>query len=95
MSSRIAVLCATRRGYLFLKTLIGLLPEAELVVFSFECYIEIPTPDIGYTFRRPVTHTMNMLSGFGVRPLQAHFRSIERPPFAIQEQAGCEAEEGP
>ena len=36
MSPRIAVLCATRRGYLFLKTLIGLLPEAELVVFSFK-----------------------------------------------------------
>ncbi len=32
---RIAVLCATRRGYRFLQKLLTLAPEAELVVFSF------------------------------------------------------------
>ncbi|MGQ9907270.1 MAG: methionyl-tRNA formyltransferase [Candidatus Flexifilum sp.] len=32
---RVAVLCATRRGYRILERLIALLPEAELVVFSF------------------------------------------------------------
>ncbi len=32
---RIAVLCATRRGYRFLQKLIALAPEADLVVFSF------------------------------------------------------------
>jgi len=32
---RVALLCATRRGYLFLQKLHELLPEAELLVFSF------------------------------------------------------------
>jgi len=32
---RIALLCATRRGYLFLKKLTELLPQCELIVFSF------------------------------------------------------------
>lgn len=32
---RIVLLCATRRGYLFLKRLTELLPQAEFVVFSF------------------------------------------------------------
>lgn len=32
---RIAVLCATRRGYRFVEKLIALVPDAELVVFSF------------------------------------------------------------
>jgi len=32
---RIALLCATRRGYLFLRRLIQCRPEAELAVFSF------------------------------------------------------------
>jgi methionyl-tRNA formyltransferase len=32
---RIVLLCATRRGYLFLKKLIDLRPQAELIVFSF------------------------------------------------------------
>lgn len=32
---RVAVLCATRRGYRVLEHLIALLPDAELVVFSF------------------------------------------------------------
>lgn len=32
---RIALLCATRRGYLFLKKLTELLPQCQLVVFSF------------------------------------------------------------
>lgn len=32
---RIGLLCATRRGYRVLETLIALLPEARLVVFSF------------------------------------------------------------
>lgn len=31
----IALLCATRRGYRFLERLIALVPEADLVVFSF------------------------------------------------------------
>lgn len=32
---KIALLCATRRGYLFLQKLIELAPEHELIVFSF------------------------------------------------------------
>ncbi|MDA2909458.1 hypothetical protein MYX04_00825 [Nitrospiraceae bacterium AH_259_D15_M11_P09] len=33
---RIAVLCATRRGYLFLKQLTELMPKEDLLVFSFQ-----------------------------------------------------------
>ena len=33
--TRIALLCATRRGYLVLQKLLELAPEAELLVFSF------------------------------------------------------------
>jgi methionyl-tRNA formyltransferase len=32
---RIVLLCATRRGYLFLEKLAGLLPQGDLIVFSF------------------------------------------------------------
>ena len=32
---RIALMCATQRGYLFLKKLLELAPETEIVVFSF------------------------------------------------------------
>lgn len=32
---RIVLLCATKRGYLFLKKLIDLRPQSELIVFSF------------------------------------------------------------
>jgi len=32
---RVALLCATRRGYLFLQKLAELLPQSELMVFSF------------------------------------------------------------
>jgi hypothetical protein len=70
-------------------------PKAELVVFSLKRYIEIPATEIGYTFRRPVTHALNMITGFSVRPLQAHFRPMKRVPFAILELVGREAEEGP
>lgn len=33
---RVALLCATRRGYLFLQKLTDLLPQSELIVFSFK-----------------------------------------------------------
>ncbi len=32
---RIVLLCATRRGYLFLQKLVELLPRSDLIVFSF------------------------------------------------------------
>lgn len=36
MSTRIAVLCATRRGYRVLERLFALLPDARFLVFSFQ-----------------------------------------------------------